>query len=929
MLHTHLISAGSDFWLDAADWFLSVSKKAEPQAANAALLRPDYSELQVIVPTFEHARYLQLALVNRLGQNFIPPQINTLFGLLDLQGPDPSQRPVSTAQHRLCQLYQALRQHDFLKTIFALENQLELLALARTLLILFDELSAALLPRWVEQEDSIDQLWQQALHELPETARACLSDEARMVWSLWQAQLDKQDPAWRRLQDLLRLARPGLSLFWISPTAANPFEQAFLNNWQQQAEVYVCSLSWQANTLPALFAQAWPQLLDDTGPALTAGTTPSQTMAKTSLLVAHTLEQEASQAAQLIVNYLREGKQHIAVIAQDRQVARRLRALLERAHIHVADETGWKLSTSGAAACLQSWFNLLLTNADSRHLLDFLKSAFVPLLTTNSPAQSCDDQPLADQDSLLFISKDEVIYCIELQARLHLPQQDWRELIAAIPKRSEEAQLARHWLTALELQARYFTGQASLAEWAGRTLQSLQKLAVYSAFQRDQAGAQILQLLQNYLEVAELAEGSYSLSEWRALLLAELEESTFIQASPDQRVQMLPLNGARLRHYDAVIVLGADTSHLPSQSPELLFFANGVRRELGLVTREQRQQQQLRDLAELILNNPEVVFSWQSQINGEPNPLSPWLQQLNLQLELNAQPVLPWYGLTLPEIICTPKLQTPPKVSAAELSPEKLSASAFHSLLACPYQFFVRYMLKLDPLEDWADDPEKREYGQWLHLILRQFHEHALQQNLLTDEALQQSLHAISESFFNTVLTKTPVALGFKLRWDKLQADYLSWWQNHRQQGWQFSAAEQAFSKDFVVSDAYQVKLHGRLDRLDTNQQQQLLVLDYKTRKAALLKKRLQQCEDQQLAFYALAADQAVEQAQYLSLEAEKDGLQVVELEDLPAQVEALSYALRQQLSQIREGAELPAQGSTESCNYCAARGLCRKGMWY
>ncbi len=925
MLHSHLISAGANFWVNSADWILQTTHRELWQAQPALLAQRDYSAIQVIVPTYEHANYLYQAFSERLGQSYIPPQINTLFGLLDMQGPEIGQPAIASPQQRLCQLYQSLREHSFLQSLFGLESQLELLALARTLLILFDELSSALLPRMLEDNQAVADLWQRALNELPASAQACMSEEARMVWTLWLAQLDQHDPAWRRLSSLRQLAGSDKPLFWISPTAPNPFETYLLQHWQAHSPVWICKLAWQAQFMPGVFQQGWPNLHEETALATDSYAKPESltTYAECSLLVAHSLESEAGQAAQLIVNWLQEGKQGIAVIAQDRLVARRLRALLERSQIKVADETGWKLSTSSAAACLQAWLNLLLPNADSKPLLDLLKSPFVPVIS-----QTQQDAAAVSQESLSFISKDEVVFCIELQARLHLPQQDWRELRGDLPKRNEDAQLAASWLTQLEQQAQPMQGQHSLATWAGLTLRCLRALGIWQKFQQDQAGIEITQLLQNYLDVAEFAQGSFSLAEWRALLLAELEEASYIVATTEQRVQMLPLNGARLRRYDAVLLLGADASHLPSQSPELLFFANGVRRELGLVTREHRQQQQLRDLAEVMLNNPLVVFSWQRQINGEPNPVSPWLQQLNLHLELSGQPVLPLCALRLPLQSVEQQVQQAPQISAAELKPEKISASAFHSLLACPYQFFIRYMLKLDPLDDWADDPEKREYGQWLHAILRQFHDEVQMQGVIQTDAQAELLAKISTTYFARVLQKTPVALGFKLRWDKVQADYLSWWQQHQAQGWQFADAEQSVRKSFEIKPDYQILLHGRLDRRDKNQAGQTLVLDYKTRKARLLKQKLDQREDQQLAFYALSDDQ-VAQALYLSLEQDKDGLQTVQLEDLPAQVDALSQALRQQLAQISEGADLPAQGSAEACNYCSARGLCRKGMWY
>ncbi|MFM8460637.1 MAG: hypothetical protein ACKOAB_00895, partial [Polynucleobacter victoriensis] len=75
---------------------------------------------------------------------------------------------------------------------------------------------------------------------------------------------------------------------------------------------------------------------------------------------------------------LQEGHQHIALIAQDRLVARRIRARLARfgKGLSVHDETGWKLSTTRAAASVMSWIDILrqANGPTSIDLMDSLKN---------------------------------------------------------------------------------------------------------------------------------------------------------------------------------------------------------------------------------------------------------------------------------------------------------------------------------------------------------------------------------------------------------------------------------------------------------------------------------------------------------------------------------------------------------------------------
>jgi len=57
-------------------------------------------------------------------------------------------------------------------------------------------------------------------------------------------------------------------------------------------------------------------------------------------------EDEAAAAAAQVLAHVERGETPIALIAQDRALVRRIRALLERSAVVMRDETGWKLSTT-------------------------------------------------------------------------------------------------------------------------------------------------------------------------------------------------------------------------------------------------------------------------------------------------------------------------------------------------------------------------------------------------------------------------------------------------------------------------------------------------------------------------------------------------------------------------------------------------------
>ena len=64
---------------------------------------------------------------------------------------------------------------------------------------------------------------------------------------------------------------------------------------------------------------------------------------------------------------------------------------------------------------------------------------------------------------------------------------------------------------------------------------------------------------------------------------------------------------------------------------------------------------------------------------------------------------------------------SPAGVSAVgpSLMPQRISVSALASLVACPYQFFVRSVLRLGELDEVSEELEKSDYGALVHSFAR------------------------------------------------------------------------------------------------------------------------------------------------------------------------------------------------------------------
>ncbi|PFH10790.1 ATP-dependent helicase/nuclease subunit B [Collimonas sp. PA-H2] len=908
------IAPSVNFWPAAASALLAACRGDNDDMR-------DFSHWRVILPTFAHAQQLKAALSAQLGGTFLPPQFFTLSGLLMTMPPLPNVLPAS---ERLMRLYAELRQHGWLKKLFTARRNADLLPLAQTLLALSDELTQAMLPSLHTSGDGDDgsdgdeiaQRWQHALEQLSPDARKLLSDETQLVWSIWKSQLDADDAIAARFGQMLQLAGSASQpMVWISSVAPEPLEQAFLDAYARQQQVLTITLDWRAPALLPVYALAWPEMVEAASAAGPAEHAAHDYALSTELALcaAQSVEDEAVQGAQMVIDWLQAGKSNLAIVAQDRVVARRIRALLERAQIHVADETGWKLSTTRAASAISAWFDVIAARGETTALLDLLKSPFVL-------NQASSDLLHDAQDSIA--NKSALVMKIELLLRRANVLGEWRAVTSALSAAPAEQKA----VALLAQQAGLFSGRKNLRDWIATTTAALDTLGISAALNADSAGQQILQLLQNIAPPGNDFSALFSFPEWRALVNLQLDDTSFISAINDRRVVMLPLNGARLRSFDAVLMVGADADHLPSQPQETLFFANTVRRELGLATRESRQRQQLRDVVELLAMNPQVVLSWQAHKDGEPNPVSPWIQRLQLALARAAAPALPELRAAIAVQCLQPAPSRMPAPAAAQLTPGRLTASAYNSFIACPYQFFARRMLGLASLDELSDLPEKRDYGGWLHEILETYHE-ALRDQPLPQQQREALLTAISKKLFDAVISKNAAALGYYARWQKVIAPYVAWANEHEAAGWRFVFGEQAYEKLLPLADR-DLTLHGRIDRIDENDGGERAVLDYKTNNLLVLNKKLKDHEDHQLAFYGLLSDRPVASAHYVALETTKDKVGDVSAPDYEQAQGALAAQIKINVEAIAGGVGLPANGVASVCQYCDVRGLCRKGAW-
>ncbi len=858
---------------------------------------PDLSGITVLVPNHRAGQDFARALAREAGlPALIPPQITPL----KVWAQQHSTTEAEPLARRLARLHGVLRQQTWL-------GEVDRWALAGELLQLADELSAA-------------RLGSEASARIRAHNDAKLDRETRLIEEVWRAMNSSGSDPQACYAEALRQIKPAGSIYGFALGPLTALEQHALQGMAGHAPVTLFELAAQDRTAPVLhtLATAWAESetpLRARASQLASAHPDSPVQASIHLNPAPHLEAEAEGIATWVTEQLQAGRKTIALIALDRETARRTRALLERVDVLVADETGWTLSTTAAAAVIDRWLECLASDFPHAELLDLLKSPFV-LHETPDRQDAVLALEIAMRKQGVAQGLNDIQKLADECTPSPLTGEGWGEGESEPPPKKSQCA----FLDTLASAAQNFSQtRAPLAVWLQRLLASLDAIQAAAPLQADAAGASVLDTLRQLANELAPDTEKYRFNEWRRWLNLALETATFTDTRVTSPIVLTSLPNARGRVFDAVALIGADAAHLPARAAPGLF-SQSVRAQLGLSTAQDQIAQTTEDLLQL-LSQGNALLSWQAWHNDEPNPASSYVLRLQALHQAAWGAPLTTQSIARPPAmhagICAATQQPAPVVQSHQL-PLRYSPTAYQTLLDCPYRFFVRHVLGLRELDE-ADDPlDKSDYGNALHRILKTFHDR--QPPPQREDALAL-LAEISAREFAKLPAWTAVAWHSK--WHNIQPAYIDAWLAWTAQGWRYQAGEQDYAITHEIAGLGAVTLHGRVDRVDHHTDGTLTVIDYKTAASSKLKKWSENpAEHVQLPFYAWLANAA---AAYLAINETPVTSQILDDE---TDVKAITLRLPQLLEKIASGTPLTANGIAATCQHCDARGLCRKGMW-
>jgi hypothetical protein len=344
-------------------------------------------------------------------------------------------------------------------------------------------------------------------------------------------------------------------------------------------------------------------------------------------------------------------------------------------------------------------------------------------------------------------------------------------------------------------------------------------------------------------ELGELPEGldvERTAAEALELVLAEASARS-VAAAParagEPTVELLGWLELALDEARAVVVTGFNEGRVPRGVGADAYLGRSLRAELGLTERETRLARDVYSLSLLCASRCALFVTGRRSRLGDPLVPSRLLFQcpvgeipgrVSAFLAEREQGSAGWSSLSA-EPSALP--QAPGHSDPLEV----FSVTSFRTYLESPYLFYLRCVLRLETIDDRAQELEPMAFGVLAHDVLRRaFCGAAAQATEIRaiDGCLQQELRAVARARFGRnpqpAVAVQIEQLSFRLH---CFAEQQAQW---AQEGWRVHACEWLPAEEGSVPldvDGRTVRIRGRIDRVDRNiKTGRFAVLDYKTR---------------------------------------------------------------------------------------------------
>ncbi len=323
-----------------------------------------------------------------------------------------------------------------------------------------------------------------------------------------------------------------------------------------------------------------------------------------------------------------------------------------------------------------------------------------------------------------------------------------------------------------------------------------------------------------------------------ALTLRRLSDKVLPDEHDGPAVELLGYLELALDDAPVLAITGMNEGSIPSSRNADAFLPDTVRKQLSMHDNDHRYARDLMLLNAITHSRPTVRLI-AARRTDEGDPLKPSRLLMTCDDDTLVRRVTDFFSesqdgdspaLPLPHGQTNRFLIPRPVVSPQPLS--ALPVTAFRAYLACPYRFYLRYVLKLAALDDSAVEMDPLAFGSITHEVLQAFGQSDLRDET-NDQHIKRFLHdQLDETIASHYGEDRRPAIRIQAEQLRERLDTFANRQaSLAQAGWRIVHVEQDRSAEVHVDDQ-PFTLKGKIDRIDHHDELGWRIYDYKTGEA-------------------------------------------------------------------------------------------------
>ncbi len=295
-----------------------------------------------------------------------------------------------------------------------------------------------------------------------------------------------------------------------------------------------------------------------------------------------------------------------------------------------------------------------------------------------------------------------------------------------------------------------------------------------------------------------------------------------------------------------MIVTGLNEGKIPASLNSDLFLPNQLRRALGIEDNERRYARDAYALSVLVQSRAEAKLIM-GRRTAEGDPLAPSRLLFACDDPTIARRVMLCFASKEKpaDLVSLPGALRPGNVSRFSVPKPlplrepitSIRVTEFKDYLGCPYRYYLKQQLRLEALEDTADELDGAQFGSLAHEVLSQFGQSAVSGST-DEEVIFAYLSAGLDEAMKALYGQWPLP-AIRVQVEQLRQRlkvFAAWQADWAGQGWRIEHVETSPERGTaaLVVDGQPMYLRGRIDRIDVHPNGKRVIFDYKFSDRAL-----------------------------------------------------------------------------------------------